>query len=214
MAVDRSMRTVAAVALSIGGVCAIAGCGEDRNYPEGFLAEAAKDGPALGAGAKASSENEAAAATAMGATGFRADIPAPAAPGEASGPTSETVNVDDAAAAQMVETLAAELKLPPPPETQVAAGEEPFQKLARSSKFDSFRSMSARYIQLRAQLLPYGQKLADGSATADERRTHNRIEEAMNLEFKRLNTYMWDSRFDEQDRAAMGWILYGGMQPK
>jgi hypothetical protein len=25
---------------------------------------------------------------------------------------------------------------------------------------------------------------------------------------------MWDSRWDDKDRAAMGWILYGGQQPK
>ena len=93
-------------------------------------------------------------------------------------------------------------------------GEEPFQQAARSSKFDSFRSMSVRYIQLRAELLPYGKKLADGVATPEERRVHNRIEEAMGAEFRRLNRYMWDNRWTDEDRAAMGWILYGAQQPK
>jgi hypothetical protein len=74
--------------------------------------------------------------------------------------------------------------------------------------------MAARYIQLRAELLPYGRKLADGTASAEERRIHNRLEDAMALEFRRLNAYMWDDRWSEEDRAAMGWILHGGMQPK
>ena len=36
----------------------------------------------------------------------------------------------------------------------------------------------------------------------------------MEAEFPRLNRYMWDDRWTEQDRAAMGWILNGPFQQK
>jgi hypothetical protein len=228
MMLDRSVASVVGASRLLRGACAfgllpclatclatclvLGGC-EDRNYPEGFLAEAAKEGPAAGASAAPSAGSEAAAAP-MGPGGFNApgvpNLPA----GAIAAPTAETPAIDDATAAVMVETLAAELKLPPATEAPVAAGEEPFQKAARTSRFDSFRSMAARYIQLRAELLPYGRKLADGTASAEERRIHNRLEDAMALEFRRLNAYMWDDRWSEEDRAAMGWILHGGMQPK
>lgn len=199
----------------VGAMLCVA-CEEKRNLPQGFLAEAAKEGPS-GNSANASSGAAAseAAAAPMGPSGFRPTSAATDASAIAvAGPTSETPEMDDAAATAMVETLAAELKLPPLAEAAVAPGEEEFQKAARSSKYDTFRSMSVRYIQLRAELLPYGKKLAEGAATPEERRVHNRIEDAMGVEFRRLNRYMWDSRWNDQDRAAMGWILYGAQQPK
>jgi hypothetical protein len=201
----------------VGGVLMSAGCEEKRNLPEGFLAAAAKEGPSSSAssGSEASGAAAAPMGPSSGANGFASAASTPDVNAAAvAGPTSETPEADEATATAMVETLAAELKLPPIAEVAVAPGEEEFQKAARSSKYDTFRSMSVRYVQLRSELLPYGKKLADGSATPEERRVHNRIEEAMGVEFRRLNRYMWDSRWSDEDRAAMGWILYGAQQPK
>jgi hypothetical protein len=199
----------------VGAMLCVA-CEEKRNLPQGFLAEAAKEGPSgNSANASSGADATAAAAAPMGPGGMRGGSGAPDLPSvPVAAPSAETPEADEAATTAMVETLAAELKLPPIAEAAVAPGEEPFQQAARSSKFDSFRSMSVRYIQLRAELLPYGKKLADGVATPEERRVHNRIEEAMGAEFRRLNRYMWDNRWTDEDRAAMGWILYGAQQPK
>ncbi len=106
-----------------------------------------------------------------------------------------------------------ELKLPPPPPTVVIGGEEPYKKHAQHPKFEEFRRKAGRYIQLKRQLLPLGRKLADGTATPDERARHNRIEDAMAQEFRPLNAYLWDDRWTEEDRAAMGWILFVPPEP-
>jgi hypothetical protein len=37
---------------------------------------------------------------------------------------------------------------------------------------------------------------------------HNRLKDAIAVEFKPLNRYLWDERWSEADRAAMGWILF------
>ena len=111
------------------------------------------------------------------------------------------------------EEVARELRLPAAPEVTVPAGEEPHQKHARDPRFEGFRRMSARFIQLRREMLPYGRKLADGTATPEDRRIHDRLQDASDQEFKRLNAYMWDDRWSDDDRAAMGWILFGGLQP-
>lgn len=213
----QQMKKRAAMLAAIGAVLASVGCEEKRNLPQGFLVEAAKEGPSdtASSGSGASGAAAAPMGPSSGASGSARTASSPDMnPAAVAGPTSETPELDDAAATAMVEELASELKLPPLAEAAVAPGEEEFQKAARSSKYDTFRSMSVRYIQLRAELLPYGKKLADGAATPEERRVHNRIEEAMAVEFRRLNRYMWDSRWDDKDRAAMGWILYGGQQPK
>ena len=42
--------------------------------------------------------------------------------------------------------------------------------------------MSARYLQFKSQLLPYGKKLADGTSTAADRAMHAKIEKAMEAE--------------------------------
>ena len=104
--------------------------------------------------------------------------------------------------------VAEELSLPSPPPVAETPGEEPYQKLARDRKFDEFRRKAARYVQLKKQLFPLGRKLADGSATTAERALHNRLEDAIAVEFKPLNRYLWDERWTEADRAAMGWILF------
>ena len=61
---------------------------------------------------------------------------------EDSGETPE-VSAERAAAAD-ARRIYNELPLPSPPPVEVAAGEEPFMKLARERKFDEFRRMSAR----------------------------------------------------------------------
>jgi hypothetical protein len=109
---------------------------------------------------------------------------------------------------RVLEDVIQELALPSPPPVEPTAGDEPYQKLARDRKFDEFRRMSARYVQLKRQLLPLGRKLAEGVASPSERALHTRIEDAIAVEFPRLNRYIWEDRWSEQDRAAMGWILF------
>jgi hypothetical protein len=108
----------------------------------------------------------------------------------------------------IVNAVTAELSLPAPAPVPEAAGEEPYQKHARDRKFDEFRRKAARYVQLKKQLLPLGRTLADGTATPAERTLHNRLKDAIAVEFKPLNRYLWDERWSEADRAAMGWILF------
>jgi hypothetical protein len=200
---------VSATTIVVSLVCGFVGCGDDRNYPKGFLEEAAKEAPAAAATSKAAAPDEAstAAASAFGgdSNARRTPVEQPTTDGLVTEPIVEVPEV-------VVEELAAELNLAAPAIVAVAAGEEPFQILARSSKFDEFRRKAGRYIQLRGELLPYGKLLAEGAATPSQRATHNRIEHAAELAFKPLNAYMWDERWTEADRAAMGWILYGSMQ--
>ena len=113
-----------------------------------------------------------------------------------------------AAGRSIVNAVVAELALPAPPPVAEAPGEESYQKHARDRRFDEFRRKVARYAQLKKALLPLGRKLADGTATPAERTLHNRLEDAIAVEFKPINRYMWDDRWSESDRAAMGWILF------
>ncbi len=207
----------------------LAGCGDGHSYPQGFAAEAAKGeeafknnsakqaaaprAPGLSASGSGSagqpaadaSATASATASAEGGAGLgappRIDFNAPPTEGSEA-PAAEAPTVT-------TEAVVTELHLPPPPPVTTAPGEEPFQKLARDSKFDPFRAKAARYVQLRAQLLPLGVKLAEGTATPAERALHFRIEDAMAEQFRPINRYMWDTRWTELDRAAMGWILHG-----
>lgn len=206
-------------------VLAAAGCGDGHQYPEGFAAkaaldekgyvaaEAAKSGkkpgdastrPADSAATPSSSQSARAGSDSSG-FGEVAEAPREAlAPPAGNASPSEVEETGQEAVASVVE----ELRLPPPPPVPVSDGTEPYQTLARDRKFAEFRSKAARYVQLKKQLLPYGRKLAEGTATPAERALHNRIEIAMAAEFKPLNAYLWDSRWTEADRAAMGWILF------
>jgi len=204
----------------------LAGCGDGHSYPEGFAAEAAKGEEAF----KNNSAKQAAAprapglsasgSTAGAGTQPAADATASADAGSAglgappridfNAPPTESSEAPAAEAPTVTtEAVVTELHLPPPPPVTTAPGEEPFQKLARDSKFDPFRAKAARYVQLRAQLLPLGVKLAEGTATPAERALHFRIEDAMAEQFRPINRYMWDTRWTDLDRAAMGWILHG-----
>jgi hypothetical protein len=99
-------------------------------------------------------------------------------------------------------------------EVVVVEGVEPFKKLAQSSKFAAFRRITSRYVQIMAELRPFGERLADGTATAEDRAQHTRLEKLAEAQWKPINQYMWGQEWTEEDRAAMGWILYGGAQRK
>lgn len=155
-------------------------------------------GQAKGAGKAASDAAVASSAPSTAPTNASAaprtlDIPTPVPGDGAKSPTSGQPLVDKG-------------------EVVVAPGEEPYQKLAREKKFDEFRRRCAPFVELSAEMLPLGAKLADGSATAEERAEYFRMEKRADQLFKPLNAYMWNERWTEQDRAAMGWILYGSLQ--
>jgi len=194
----------------------LAGCGDGHDYPAGFEAQASRDEASFKAHAAAS--------------GADPVTPAPDAPKMSSGAsagqmgaprgdfyTPPPVDSTEDSATQAVavsQSIVTELKLPEPPAVVVVDGEAEFQKLASNRKFDDFRRMCARYIQLKGELLPYGVKMADGVSTAEDRATHAKIERAMEGEFPRINRYMWNDRWTELDRAAMGWILNGSFAKK
>jgi hypothetical protein len=212
--------------MSIATAATLTGCGDDRNYPDDFAARAAMDEKAYVAAEAA----RAAAAPTM-APSSQAAAPAPLAPvasaddaqriEESSGARSEDArgsapdgSEETAGGAdpndpdpRVVEQVAQELGLPTPPAVPEKPGDASYQKLARDRKFDEFRRMAARYVQLKRSLLPYGEKLAQGVATPEERALHNRIEDAMAVEYPRLNRYIWQDRWTDDDRAAMGWIM-------
>ena len=204
------------IVVCIAGAVLLAGCGDDHSYPDGFAAQAAREekdfvqapkpsggDPDLGGTASAPSAPRAAAGM-MGAPRGESDVPPPDAPEVT--PEQQAIIVEN--------EVVKELGLPAPAPAEVVDGTEAFQKLAKDKKFDDFRRMCGRYLQLKAKLLPYGQKLADGVSTAEDRAMHAKIEKAMEAEFPRINRYMWDDRWSEQDRAAMGWILNGPFQQK
>ncbi len=225
------------LASTLAALSTLAGCSDGHEYPSGFAEQAARDEAWFKEQEKAqasgqSSESrtakvDAAASTATSAPGSTVASSTPSAPvtqsasaesSLAEGATAEAP-IDDSgetpevsaerAAAADARRIYNELRLPSPPPVEVAAGEEPFMKLARERKFDEFRRMSARYVQLKRELLPYGELLAAGESTARDREIHAKIERAMEAEFPRINRYMWDDRWTELDRAAMGWILNG-----
>jgi hypothetical protein len=212
----------------------VGGCGENRNYQAGFAESAALDEEGYKAAeaakaAKSANAAKAGAATAApkaaapaGSVATAAPAPSteaastiaegdaePAAPSGGDGGLFESDGITPSdAGRRAVRSVVTELSLPAPPPVAEAAGDEPYQKLARDRKFDEFRRKAARYVQLKKELLPLGRKLADGTATPEERALHNRLEEAMAAEFKPLNRYLWDERWSDSDRAAMGWILF------
>lgn len=229
----------AAVLLSI--AAALGGCDDGHEYPSGFAEQAARDEAWFKAQEEAQNAEQkpqqAAArsgqvapprapigsAGAAGSAGSAVDAPPALAAGDgadaASAAASDVAADPDVSAEVAAEKAAvaesrriiADLGLPAPPPVEVAEGEEPFMKLAKERRFDEFRRMSARYVQLKRELLPYGERIASGESIAADRAVHAKIERAMEGEFPRLNRYMWDDRWTELDRAAMGWILNGGL---
>lgn len=214
---------------SLSAVLVAGGCGDDRNYQSGFTDAAALDEDDYKAQEAAKAQAASTAKPAAPASAAAAATPrsvgreasAESAIAEATG--TDAMGVEDPASTEMFEpdgftpsetgrrivgSVTAELSLPEPPPVAEAPGEEPYQKHARDRRFDEFRRKAARYVQLKKQLLPLGRKLADGTATPAERALHNRLEDAIAVEFKPLNRYLWDERWTEADRAAMGWILF------
>jgi hypothetical protein len=205
----------------------VGGCGENRNYQAGFAESAALDeeGYKSAEAAKAAQASDSAKPTKADAT------PSASSAAVASAPSTDEPTADATAdtappvindggffepdgitptdtGRRAVQSVVTELSLPAPPPVAEAPGDEPYQKLARDRRFDEFRRKAARYVQLKKELLPLGRKLADGAATPEERALHNRLEDAIAVEFKPINRYLWDERWTDSDRAAMGWILF------
>lgn len=209
------MRAVRAFALAaaVASATTLAGCGDGHEYPAGFESQAARGESSFrsaSGGGGSSPDPVAPDAPGAGSSGAAAGVMgAPRADAEEP-PAMPTEEEAAQSAAVASAAIIVELGLPAPPPVTVVDGEEPFQKLAKDARFDPFRRMCARYLQLKRELLPYGMRLADGTSTAEDRARHAKIERAMEGEFPRINRYMWDDRWTELDRAAMGWILSGG----
>lgn len=216
---------------SLAAALVAGGCGDGRNYQAGLTDQAALDEAAYKEQETSKPQSAKKSSAAQAAPAPSVDVPAaPGASGDgaAGSAIAEATGNQDAGAdaapgtelfepdgftpsttgRRLVNSVAAELSLPAPAPVAEAPGEEPYQKHARDRRFDEFRRKSARYVQLKKQLLPLGRKLADGTATPAERALHNRLEDAIAVEFKPLNRYLWDERWTEADRAAMGWILF------
>ncbi|MEY5031847.1 MAG: hypothetical protein RL354_878 [Planctomycetota bacterium] len=176
--------------------------------PRAPIGSAGAAGSAADAGASISD------ASSASDTGSPDASPADGTAADASAGELGAASAEEAEAVRESRAIVRDLRLPPPPAVTVADGEEPFMKLAKDRKFDEFRRMCARYLQLKRELLPYGERLASGESTAEDRAIHAKIERAMEGEFPRINRYMWDDRWTELDRAAMGWILNGGLARK
>jgi hypothetical protein len=195
----------------------LAACGGDRNYNAGVPGSAVASTSSASAPAGGDADDGTVAppsAPALSAGTGAATVGAPRmAPSTPDMPVDEAVDPEVVASA-VVSGVVAEMNLPDPKPVEVASGEEPFQKLARDRRYDEFRRMSGRFVQLNLEMRPYAERLADGTASDTDRKAHLRLEQAADAEFKRLNRYMWGSRWSEEDRAAMGWILFGSLQDR
>lgn len=194
----------------------LAGCGDGHSYPSGFEAQAARDERAFG-GATANSGSDPAVEAPPSASGpSRPAAGMMGAPrrNEAPAVADAPIDAESAETASASESVIADLRLPEPPPVVVADGDQPFQKKAKDPRFEDFRRMCARYLQLKRELLPYAVKMAEGTSTAEDRAMHAKIEKAMEGEYPRINRYLWNDRWTQEDRAAMGWILNGEFAPK
>ncbi len=189
-----------------------AACSDERGLPPGFLEQAARSEPQAGSTSGTSHSPLAGAGLPLGS-----DSSSISPPGEApeppllTGPAADapaSVAEADRATAALVTSVTKDLDLGPADTVATPIGDAPHQKLAQDRRFDGFRAECARYHQLRKALLPYGQKLADGAATPDERRQHDRIESAAKAEQQRLSRMMWRGGLTADDRAAMSWIMF------
>jgi hypothetical protein len=193
----------------------VAACSDERGLPDGFLERAAQQAPPSAnvpvATAPAAPDDDGAGGNSAGSDQVR-DAPAtwtaPILTGEAAGDPASIAEADRATG-QLVAAVARDLDLGPAPVTATPEGNEPFKKLAQDRRFDSFRAACSRYHQLRRALLPFGERLASGTATPDERRSHDRLEEAAKAEQQRLSRMTWRPGISADDRAAMFWIMFG-----
>lgn len=187
-----------------------AGCSDDRGLPPGFLEQAARTTPSSAATPAATASPAPTPTTDLALSSDAGGTPAGAdttAPPILTGPAAE--DPATVAEADRVTAVTKDLALGPATPVATPTGDAPFQKLAQEHRFDSFRAACARFHQLRSALLPYGQKLADGVATPEERGEHDRIEDAAKAEQQRLSRMMWRSGLTADDRAAMSWIMFG-----
>ena len=91
---------------------------------------------------------------------------------------------------------------PPPPSI------DRVRQHAASKRFDEIRGMSKRYRELQRELRVLSERLSQGVTDADRAR-YLRLEKEAEAEWPRLRAYMWNERWSEFDRAAMGLIIYG-----
>lgn len=190
-----------------------AACSDERGLPPGFLEQAAQTRPETGSTASATPTPQPDADLPLGTDAASAPAPdgafePPILTGQAADDPDSVAEADRATAA-LVAGVTKDLNLGPAVAVATPAGDAPHQKRAQDRRFDAFRTECARYHQLRKALLPYGQKLADGAATPDERRQHDRIEAAAKAEQQRLSRMMWRGGLTADDRAAMSWIMFG-----
>lgn len=190
-----------------------AACSDERGLPPGFLEQAAQTRPETNSTTINTSTPPLDADPSVGTEAASAQAPGGAtAPPILTGPAADdpaSVAEADRATAALVTSVTKDLNLGPASAVATPIGDAPHQKLAQDRRFDGFRAECARYHQLRQALLPYGQKLADGAATPDERRQHDRIEAASKAEQQRLSRMMWRGGLTAEDRAAMSWIMFG-----
>jgi len=99
----------------------------------------------------------------------------------------------------------------PPTNAPNAPAAPPIDEVRRhaaSKRFDEIRAMSKRFRDLQRELRALGERLAQGPNEADQKR-YARLEKEAEGEWPRLRAYIWDDRWSEFDRAAMGLVIYG-----
>lgn len=194
----------------------MAACSDERGLPPGFLERAAQESPAPADGGSngppsippADGQGVTSTPSDDGASGgSSAPAQAPALTG-ASAADPASIEEADRVTKQLVTAVIEDLDLGQAKAVSTPGGDLPHQRRAQESRFDAFRSECRRYHQLRQALLPYGEKLASGAATPEERRAHDRLDEAAKAEQARLSRFMWRPGLDAEDRAAMSWIMF------
>jgi len=94
------------------------------------------------------------------------------------------------------------------PEGPAAPSIDRVREHAATKRFDEIRGMSRRFREIQRELRVLGERLSQGVTEADRAR-YIRLETDAESEWPRLRSYMWDERWSEFDRAAMGIIIYG-----
>jgi cell shape-determining protein MreC len=74
----------------------------------------------------------------------------------------------------------------------------------------AFESECAVYRSLQAELQPLERKLGEGDASEAELQRWRELQASASSEQSRLNALMYGNQANEEQRAAMWWILRGG----
>ena len=74
----------------------------------------------------------------------------------------------------------------------------------------AFESECAVYRSLQAELQPLELKLGEGKASEAELQRWKELQASVSSERSRLNAFMYGEQANEEQRAAMWWILRGG----